>query len=108
MRFSAWPFLLLLALIPFLHRLWSERNRPARVSFSIPIPAAIGRRNPTRLLLGLKDASLAFMIIPLARPQTSFKETVRTVSGVDIMMLLDVSASMNAEDMAENTSRLDV
>ena len=47
------------------------------------------------------------MIIALARPQDSFRTTERTVSGVDIMMLLDMSASMNIEDMGER-SRLEI
>jgi Ca-activated chloride channel family protein len=57
--------------------------------------------------MALKYLSLVFLIIALARPQTSFRQIERNTSGIDIMMLLDVSASMNIEDLAER-SRMDV
>jgi Ca-activated chloride channel family protein len=107
MRLVAWPFLLLLALIPLLHRWWMGRNRPARVTFSLPVPATVSNRSPLRILLGLKYFALALMIFSLARPQSSYKQTERQVSGVDIMMVMDFSASMNIEDMADR-SRFDV
>jgi Ca-activated chloride channel family protein len=47
------------------------------------------------------------MILALARPQSSFRQTERTTSGIDILMVMDVSASMNIEDLGER-SRLDI
>ena len=41
--------------------------------------------------------------VALARPQTSYKQTERKVSGIDIMMVMDVSASMNIEDLADRS-----
>ncbi len=107
MRFANWPFLFLLLLIPIFHRWWMKRNKQARVSFSIPIPAAIAQKNPLKILLFLKYLGLGLFIIALARPQSSYTRLERSVSGIDIMMLLDVSASMNIEDLAER-SRIDV
>jgi Ca-activated chloride channel family protein len=107
MRLAHWPFLLLLLLVPLLHRWWSRRNRPAKVTFSLPIPKSVAHSNPARILLGLKYASFALLVLSLARPQTSFKQTERTVSGIDIMMVMDFSASMNIEDLAER-SRLEI
>jgi Ca-activated chloride channel family protein len=107
MRFANWPFLLLLLLIPLLHRWLLARNRPAPVSFPLPIPARAAGRNPMKFLLGLKYVALALMIVALARPQSSLKQTERTVSGVDIMMLLDLSASMDIEDLGAR-SRIDI
>lgn len=107
MRLSHWPFLLLALLIPFLHRWWKRRNDPARVSFSLPIPASVSMRSPLKFLLLLKYVGLAFMLIALARPQSSYRQTQRTVSGIEIMMVMDVSLSMNIEDLAER-SRFDV
>ncbi len=107
MRFANWGFLLLLILVPFLHRWWLGRNRPARVRYSIPIPATIGSRSPLRLWMGLKYLTLVFFVLALARPQTSFRQVERNTQGIDIMMALDVSASMNIEDLAER-SRIDV
>lgn len=107
MRLAHWPFLFLLLLVPLLHRWWSRRNRPARITFSLPVPKAVAHSNPVRILMALKYASFAFFVISLARPQTSFKQTERTVSGIDIMMVMDFSASMNIEDLAER-SRLEI
>ena len=102
-----WPFLLLLLLFPLLHRWWISRNKSARVHFPLPIPESVSFRNPVPWILAMKYAGLACLIFALARPQNSFHQSERSVSGIDIMMLLDVSASMNIEDLAER-SRIDV
>lgn len=107
MRFSNWPFLFLLLLLPLLHRWWMKRNRPARVRFPIGIPKTVGKNNPLKWILAIRYLAIGLFILALARPQTSFQQTERKVSGIDIVMLLDVSASMNIEDLAER-SRLDV
>ena len=107
MRFSAWPFFLLFLLVPLLHRWWKRRNQPAQVTFPLPVPSNIGTKSPLRWLLALRYLGIAFLIVALARPQNSFKQTERTVSGIDIMMLLDVSLSMSIEDLGER-SRLQI
>ena len=107
MRFSFWPALLLLLLIPIFHKWWVNRNRPARVVFSLPVPSSASARSPLAMLLILKYIGWALMVVALARPQASYKQTERTVSGVDIMMVMDVSASMNIEDLAER-ARIDI
>lgn len=107
MRFASWPFLLLLILIPLLHRWWLARNRPAKVTYSLPIPANAAGSNPLRFLLALRYIGLGLLIVALARPQSSYRMTERTVSGVDIMMLLDLSASMDIEDLGSR-SRIDI
>jgi Ca-activated chloride channel family protein len=50
--------------------------------------------------------SCALLIIALARPQMSFQKTKRNVEGIDIMMVLDLSASMRIEDF-RNMNRVD-
>jgi Ca-activated chloride channel family protein len=107
MRFKDWYFLLAILLIPLLHHWWNKRTRPARVSYPLPIPRSATSWNPQLFILCLKYAALAFALIALARPQNSYRQTERTVSGVDIMMLLDLSASMNIEDLGER-SRIDI
>lgn len=107
MRFYHWPFLLALLLIPLLHRWWRNRNRPAKVSFSLPIPKRAASANPLRYFFLLKYLALAFLIAALARPQSSTRQIDRQVSGIDIMMVMDVSASMQIEDLGEH-SRLDI
>ncbi|MDR3608042.1 MAG: VWA domain-containing protein [Oligoflexia bacterium] len=107
MRFKDWYFLLALVLIPLLHRWWMGRGRPARVSFSLPVPREAASWNPQFMIQVIKYVGLALMLVAIARPQTSYRNTERTVSGVDIMMLLDLSASMNIEDLGER-SRIDI
>jgi len=106
-RIKEWVFLFLLLLIPLFHRYWVNRNKPAKVSFSLPVPPALGKKNPVKYLFMIKYVALAFVVLALARPQTSYKQTDRTVNGVDIMLLLDVSASMDIEDLGDR-SRIDI
>jgi Ca-activated chloride channel family protein len=80
---------------------------PSRVLFPIPIPKKLRGRNPMRFLLALKVLGWILFVIALARPQSSYQQSHRTVDGIDIMMVLDVSASMHAEDLGER-SRLDI
>jgi Ca-activated chloride channel family protein len=103
MRFADWGYLFLLLLIPIFHVWWMKRNRPARVTYSLPIPALVGKTNPLRFLMLLKYLGLTCLIIALARPQSSFKQSQRAVNGIDIMMTLDFSASMNIEDLGEQS-----
>jgi Ca-activated chloride channel family protein len=107
MRLAYWPFLFLLLFIPLLYRWWAGRNKPARVTFSLPVPQSASRASPVRILLALKCLAFALLVFSLARPQTSFKQTERTISGLDIMMVMDFSASMSIEDLADR-SRFDI
>jgi len=43
--------------------------------------------------------ALAFLIIAMARPQTTDKWNTQTTEGIDIMMSLDISSSMLAQDL---------
>jgi Ca-activated chloride channel family protein len=102
-RFANWPFLLLLVVLPLLHRWWKKRNQPPKVTFSLPVPEGASVSDPTRALLILKYVGWVLFVVALARPQTSYKQTERTVSGVDITLVLDVSASMNIEDLSDQS-----
>ncbi len=103
MKFAHVFFLGLIALLPIFHRFWRRRNQPARVRFSLPIPKDVRRFDPSAILLLLRYVAIVFVILALARPQESHRETQRSVSGVDLMMLLDLSASMSIEDLAEES-----
>ena len=108
MRLAQGVLLALLLLLPLLHRWWMHRNRPARVAFPLPVPRAAAQSNPLRAMMLMKYLGWALLVFCLARPQTSHTEVERQVSGIDILLVLDVSASMNIEDLAENVSRFDV
>ena len=107
MRFESPLFLLLILLIPAFHFLWRKRAMRPRVIFSIGIKKEFSLRDPALFLLALRYLSLISLIVALARPQTSYRQTERIVSGVDIMLVMDVSASMRAEDLGD-TSRIEV
>ncbi len=57
-------------------------------------------------LLGYSMACALF-IIAAARPQTSYQKIKRSTEGIDIMIVLDMSASMRVEDFRDN-NRMDV
>ena len=105
----AYPWVLwLLVLIPVLgFILWRRRQKMVtEVTFSSLQPFAHMQRALRERLhtvpLWLRLAALALFIIALARPQSvSSRENVST-EGIDIVMLLDISGSMLAEDFTPN------
>ncbi len=80
-----------------------RRHRRPTLSFSAlqhvkAIPA--GWRARLRLLpLILTVTALSLMVVALARPQRADTKVKRSVEGIDIMVVLDVSDSMLIEDM---------
>lgn len=101
MRFAAWPFLLLLLLLVPAWRRWLSANKPPLLKYSVAVPKDIIRKDPQIFLLALKMAAVAALIVALARPQASYRDSIRSSLGIDIMLVMDVSASMNAIDMDE-------
>lgn len=98
----AYPFcLLLLALIPALVWLRTRRRGPAvhfpdgQILSALPVSLAV-RLQP--LLPVLYAAGLACLIIAIARPQHGLHESRVNTEGVDIVLLLDLSTSMEAPD----------
>lgn len=106
----AHPWLLLLLLgIPILAWLKGKLGGTAAVTFSTTaLLAEIGSRQRNRagaFLAGLSYLALALFIIALARPQLGRVTTRVQATGVDIMLVLDVSRSMLAEDFTIGNSR---
>jgi len=93
--------LLLLALLPLLLR---RRRRAAPPALSYPMLDAVravgpGRRARWRWLLpALRLAALALLIVAVARPQLGRAASQVRSEGIDIMLAVDVSGSMLAED----------
>lgn len=50
----------------------------------------------------LRVAALSFLLIAIARPQTSFNEEKVTTEGIDIVLSMDISTSMLAQDFKPN------
>ncbi len=97
------PWLLLsgLILIPILYRYGKGTDR-AKIRFSslapfnhIPFPQWVFLRH---ILIILRCLGIGLCVIALARPQAGQKETEIITEGIDIMLSLDTSGSMEALD----------
>ena len=95
-------FLLLLLLLPVLAWLRGKRGQESAFLYSsvqlVRSVANISQWNPGRVLLALRWLVLAALIIGLAQPQLTRSETSIRASGIDIVVALDLSGSMAAED----------
>ncbi len=106
----AHPWVLLgLLLVPLLALLRGRFGGTAGVSFpTTGTLAKLGRRRRSRagaFLAALCYLALASLIVGLARPQLGREITRVQASGVDIMLVLDVSRSMLAEDFSIGSQR---
>ena len=106
--------LLLLLLLPLLALLAGARGHaPAVVFSSLATLRASGRPRRARrgnILLSLLLLGLASLIVALARPQLGRTLSRVQASGIDIILALDVSRSMMAEDLSignERASRIE-
>ncbi len=107
--------LLLLLLIPLVALLQGGKGAAPAVVFSSLRPLlALGKARRSRLggwLTSLLLLALALLIIALARPRQGKTISQVQASGIDIMLALDVSGSMLAEDFTiggERANRLEV
>ena len=107
-RFADPMYLLLLAVVPLLGYWYAVRGRrqvgSLRYSSLAPIRRA-DRRHSGRYrhtLFGLRALAIAALILAFARPQSGVTAESVTTEGIDIMLALDVSSSMLAEDLEPN------
>ena len=102
LSFAQPQFLWLLLLVPLLAWLKGKFGGTPGVLFSTTKTVAkIGGRRRSRagdFLTGLLYLALISLIVALARPQEGKTITRTQASGVDIMLVIDVSRSMLAED----------
>jgi Ca-activated chloride channel family protein len=102
MTFAAPLILLLLLLLPLLAWLKGRRGRQSAFLYSsvqlVKGIMGVTRSNVGAILLKLRWLALFLFIIALARPQLGEGETRITASGVDIVVAVDLSGSMAAED----------
>lgn len=105
----AYPWLLLLLLfVPLILR--RERRGRAGVEAALAVPdtaalRAAGSRwrvKLVRLLPALELVALGLTIVILSRPQSGVREREVITEGIDIILALDVSGSMKAEDFKPN------
>jgi len=115
MRFLHPEFLWLLTLLPLLAFFYGRRGvGPSLVFSSTSIAASVaaaGKVRPGRLSFFLRLGVLCLLILALARPQQGNSTTEIEASGIDILLAVDVSGSMEAMDFTlggQPANRLEV
>ena len=102
MRFGQPEFLWLLSLLPLLILLKGKRGpSPSLVFSSTAIAATLSharKATPGRILAMIQMLAICSLIIALARPQLGNTTTEIEASGIDILLAVDVSGSMEAMD----------
>jgi Ca-activated chloride channel homolog len=109
-RFLQPEWFWLMALLPIV-MLWRGRRGPvAAVEYSdVSLAREVARRSRSRiglLVWVLPLLACALMIVGLARPQRAHSRTEVTANGIDIVLCLDVSGSMQALDFQINHQRV--
>lgn len=101
-------YLLGLVLVPLLAAwwLWHYRKQEAAVQHS-DIAVFDGMAKSLRVRLrwlpyALRVVAVAAMVVALARPQSQLSRQEMKVEGIDIVMAMDISGSMLAEDFKPN------
>ena len=107
LEFTNPEFLWLLLLLPLLAIWYFLIRKRDSAELSIPNTGGFRKSNfwsrTKPVLYGLRLAALAFLIIALARPRNVEVSTrTKTTRGIDIVMAIDVSASMLAKDLKPN------
>lgn len=102
---QSWVFYFLV-LVPFIF-LWRNRfGLPPRYRLEISSGHQLPSPSPLRALRFIPDMLISicigFIVIALARPQETNTLTEQTSEGIDIMIVLDISESMQIEDFQPN------
>ena len=104
-------FVLLLLLVPYIlwYALWRNRGKWKHEASMNISDASAYRHAPVSLRVRLihlpmvlRCVAFTLIVCAMARPQTHNAWDERTVEGIDIMLALDVSTSMLAEDLKPN------
>lgn len=107
----AYPYLLLLLLaLPLLAWLKGRRGQPpAFVYSSVQLVRGLGsahRSQAGAFLAALRWVALAVLLVALAQPRFTKTETQVKATGVDIVVALDLSGSMESEDFEKGGERI--
>lgn len=100
--------LLLLIALPLVF--WAQRRWRARRSGALQYSAVASVQDTERgrsrwahhVPGGLRFLALVALVVALARPQTGITSETVLTEGIDILLAMDVSSSMLAEDLAPN------
>ena len=105
--FTQKEFLWLLAVVPVLVFWYVLKNRKQTAQLSVSSVQGFKKTSVwttiKHLLFGLRIIAVILIVCALARPQTvEVSSKTKTTRGVDIVMAIDVSASMLAKDLKPN------
>jgi Ca-activated chloride channel family protein len=110
MSFAHPYFLLLLLLLPLLAWLKGRRGSPPAFLYSsVRLVEGLTRVRRSRagaLLAALRWLALALFMVALAQPRLAKSTTEVKASGIDIVVALDLSGSMNTPDYEVNGQRI--
>ncbi len=111
MKFLHPYFLLLLLLLPILARWYWQQQKQRHAAVTLPSLQGIAgietfKAKLRRWLPIFRALGFAALVIALARPQLVLKEEKIKANGIDIMLSMDLSSSMLAQDFEPN--RLEV
>ncbi len=101
-------FIYLLIIIPLLLTWYWFRHRKYHADIQMPATESVAKssRSPKEYLyhglFGLRMLAAGLLILALARPQTSTRKQDVTIEGIDIVLAMDISGSMLAEDFQPN------
>lgn len=109
LAFAAPYWLIGLLGLPALWFLQKKEGAKSSIAYSsLNILGSLGykpKRQPSRLSFLLMTLALAAAFVALARPQHRETFTARNASGIDILLTLDLSESMNIPDFLPPASR---
>jgi Ca-activated chloride channel family protein len=99
-------FLLLLIVVPVLIWWYASKNNRRQGSIIVSDVSAKGlttwKTGLRHILFIIRSLAIVFIILAIARPQTMFEEQNAEGEGVDIVLCIDVSGSMTAQDLTPN------
>lgn len=100
-------FFILFAIIPFMVYWKFSKGKKQVAAFSVSTTKGLSNYRSWKNIFQqfpfiLRLLALSCIIIALARPQIKFDETQTEGEGVDIMLCIDVSGSMTAQDFTPN------
>lgn len=110
-----WPWLLILLPLPFLvYHIAPRKIQPASTAMRVPFLADLTpyqnvalAQAPSRLNLILAALAWALLVLALARPQWLSEPLEQSMSGRDLMLAVDLSASMQEQDFILNKEAVD-
>ncbi len=111
LRFEDPWVLILLIVIPLMAFYGWRRLGSSQIRFSSLITLKRLKKPPSlffrRSLVAVRCLAVSLFILALARPQSGIKSTEISTEGIDIMLCLDTSGSMQALDFKDKGQRAD-